>query len=62
MQDADTAAAVHHTVGKEVRAAIERVGGTLPEDLPRPEKSIAEIEKEQLAALKKKRDQLMLDE
>jgi hypothetical protein len=30
--------------------------------LPAPEKSIAEIEKEQLAALKRKGSQLMLDE
>lgn len=27
VSDADTATAVHHSVGKEVRAAIERVGG-----------------------------------
>jgi len=62
VSDADAATAIHHSVGKEVRAAIERVGGTMPEDLPTPEKSIAEIEKEQLAALKKKGRQLMLDE
>jgi len=62
VSDADASTAIHHSVGKEVRAAIERVGGTMPEDLPTPEKSIAEIEKEQLAALKKKDDQLMLDE
>ncbi len=36
--------------------------GPMPEDLPTPEKSIAEIEKEQLAALKRKGSQLMLDE
>jgi len=58
----DTANAVHHSVGKEVRAAIERVGGTMPEDLPTPEKSIAEIEKEPLENLKKRGSQLMLDE
>jgi len=62
VNDADMATAIHHSVGKEVRAAIERVGSTMPEDLPTPEKSIAEIEKEQLAALKKKGRQLMLDE
>ena len=62
IDNADTATAAHHSVGKEVRAAIERVGGTMPEDLPTPEKSIAQIEKEQLAALKKKGNQLMLDE
>lgn len=58
----DEANAAHHAVGKEVRAAIERVGGTTPEDLPTPVKSIAEIEKEQLASLKNSAKQLMLDE
>lgn len=62
VNDADTATAIHHSVGKEVRAAIERVGGTMPEDLPTPEKSISQLEKEQLAALKKRGNQLMLDE
>jgi DNA-damage-inducible protein D len=56
--------AAHHSVGREVRAAIERVGGTMPEDLPTPDKSISQIEKEQLAALKEsaKKKPLMLDE
>ena len=56
--------AVHHSVGREVRATIERVGGTLPEDLPKPEKSIEQIKKEQLAELKRKakKKPLMLDE
>ena len=54
----------HHSVGKEVRATIERVGGTMPEDIPKPEKSIAQIEKERLAELKRKakKKPLMLDE
>jgi DNA-damage-inducible protein D len=52
----------HYTVGREVRAAIERVGGTLPENLPTPEKSISQVEREQLNRLKKNPDQLMLDE
>jgi DNA-damage-inducible protein D len=56
--------AAHHAVGREVRAAIERVGGTMPEDLPTPKKSIAQIEKEHLAELKlrAKKKPLMLDE
>jgi len=56
--------AVHHSVGREVRAAIERVGGTMPEDLPKPEKSITQVEREQLAELKRraKKKPLMLDE
>lgn len=64
ISDANTATAVHHTVGKEVRKAIAEIGGTMPEDLPTPEKSIAEIEKEQMERLKQKakNGQLMLDE
>lgn len=64
VSDANTATAVHHTVGKEVRKAIEEIGGTMPEDLPTPEKSIAQIEKEQMERLKQKakNEQLMLDE
>ena len=64
VNDAHTATAVHHMVGKEVRKAIEEIGGTMPEDLPTPEKSIAQIEKEQMARLKQKAKtgQLMLDE
>lgn len=37
----------HYDVGKEVRSTIERLGGTMPENLPTPKKSIKEIEKEQ---------------
>ena len=62
IQGTDKASNAHFQVGHEVRKAIERVGGTMPEDLPTPEKSIAKLEKEQLAALKKKGKQLMLDE
>ena len=40
----------HYDVGNEVRQTIKRLGGTMPEDLPTPEKSIKKIEKE----LKKK--------
>ncbi len=52
----------HYTVGKTVRKAIEDIGGTMPEDLPTPEKSIMQIEKEQLKKLKYKKMKLMLDE
>lgn len=64
VDDAVTATNVHNTVGREVRKAIEEIGGTMPEDLPTPEKSIAQIEKEQMARLKKKAKEgtLMLDE
>ena len=61
---AETATSVHYNVGKEVRTAIEKIGGTMPEDLPTPEKSIQQIEKEQMQRLKNKakKGKLMLDE
>lgn len=37
----------HYNVGKEVRDTIERLGGTMPENLPTPLKSIKQIEREQ---------------
>ena len=54
----------HYSVGKEVRGAIEKIGGTMPEDLPTPEKSIAQLEREQMDRLRQKAldGQLMLDE
>ena len=36
----------HYNVGRVIRKAIEEIGGTMPEDLPTPKKSIKEIEKE----------------
>lgn len=61
---AKAATATHYKVGKEVRGAIEKIGGTMPEDLRTPEKSIQQVEKEQLARLKAKAKagKLMLDE
>jgi DNA-damage-inducible protein D len=57
----DTANETHYVVGKEIRQAIERVGGTMPENLPIPDKSITEIERDQLKKLKKSKNKLMLD-
>ena len=47
VDNAADANATHYSVGKEVRTAIERVGGTMPEDLPTPEKSKSITEFEQ---------------
>ena len=41
-----SANSVHYEVGKEVRNSIKRLGGTMPEDLPTPEKSLKKLEKE----------------
>ncbi len=64
IQGAESATVTHYAVGREVRKAIEKIGGTMPEDLPTPKKSIQQIEKEQMARLKKKAKEgkLMLDE
>ena len=63
-QGAEKATQTHYAVGREVRKAIEKIGGTMPEDLPTPEKSIQQIEKEQMERLQKKAKagKLMLDE
>ena len=37
----------HHEVGRKVRQTIEELGGTMPENLPVPDKSIKQIEREQ---------------
>ncbi|MDD6881566.1 MAG: DNA damage-inducible protein D [Firmicutes bacterium] len=37
---------VHFEVGKKVRQTIAELGGTMPEDLPTPQKSIKQLEKE----------------
>ena len=36
----------HNKIGKIVRNAIKEAGGTMPEDLPTPEKSLKQLEKE----------------
>ena len=41
----------HYTVGKEVRDTIKRLGGIMPEDLPTLDKSINEIELEDMNKL-----------
>lgn len=59
---ADAANEIHFIVGREVRGTIERVGGTMPENLPIPSKSISDVERAQLKRLKNSPKKLMLDE
>lgn len=42
----------HHKVGQAVRQTIRRIGGTMPENLPTPNKSAKQIEKEKNRKLK----------
>lgn len=41
-----TANSVHYEVGREVRESIKRLGGTMPENLPTPNRSLKKLEKE----------------
>lgn len=41
-----TANSVHYEVGKEVRESIKRLGGTMPENLPTPNRSLKKLEKD----------------
>ena len=52
----------HYRVGQEVREAIIRLGGTMPEDLPTPEKSIQELQREEQQRLKPGQQLSLLDE
>ena len=39
----DKANKTHYKVGKKVRQTIEELGGTMPENLPTPDKSIKQL-------------------
>lgn len=47
IQGEDNANQTHYQVGAKVRQTIAELGGTMPEQLPTPEKSIRQIEQEQ---------------
>ena len=47
IQGKENANTTHFEVGKAVRDTIKGLGGTMPEDLPTPTKSIKQIEREQ---------------
>ena len=42
----------HYNIGKNIREVIEKNGGTMPEDLPTPKKSLKQLEKEKNRNLK----------
>ena len=43
----------HYNIGKNIREVIAKNGGTMPEDLPTPKKSLKQLEKENKKSLKK---------
>ena len=46
MSGENEACITHNKIGKIVRKAIKEAGGTMPEDLPTPSKSLKEPKKE----------------
>ena len=54
IQGENNANMAHYEVGQKVRKAIADIGGTMPEELPTPKKSLKQLEKENKKALKKK--------
>ena len=44
----------HFDIGKNIREVIAKNGGTMPEDLPTPKKSLKQLEKENKKILKRK--------
>lgn len=46
---------IHNKIGRIVRKAIKEAGGTMPEDLPTPKKSLKQLEKENNKMLKRKK-------
>ncbi len=42
----NNASETHYKVGSKIRKTIKELGGTMPEDLPTPNKSLKELEKE----------------
>lgn len=53
VQGKDAANRTHYEVGAKVRQTIAELGGTMPEDLPTPEKSVKQLAREQAKQLKK---------
>lgn len=54
IQGQENATATHYAVGQKVRQTIKELGGTMPEELPTPKKSIQQLEREQKKNLPKK--------
>ena len=52
-QSKEQANETHHEVGREVRETIKRLGGTMPEHLPTPEKSVDQLERERKLEIQK---------
>jgi DNA-damage-inducible protein D len=61
IQGKEKANQTHYEVGRKVRQTIQDLGGTLPENLPTPEKSIQELQREEKKRIKQNEQPPLLD-
>lgn len=61
IQNENEAFKIHNKVGKAVRNTIKKLGGTMPEELPTPKKSLKQLEKENKKKLISSNKKLDLD-
>ena len=54
IQGENNANNTHYSIGKNIREVIAKIGGTMPEELPTPQKSLKELEKENIKRILKK--------
>ena len=52
----------HFQVGREVREAIKRLDGTMPEDLPTPTKSIQQIQRDEQKRIQQRQQPALFEE
>jgi DNA-damage-inducible protein D len=57
----EAASQAHYEVGAAVRAAIRQVGGTMPEDLPTPDRSIQQVERDEQRRIEAERQPSLFD-
>jgi len=61
IEEKDAANSTHYQVGRKVRQTIQELGGTMPEDLPTPEKSIQELQRDEQKRIEQKRQPSLFD-
>ena len=62
IQEKEKANQAHRDVGRIVRKAIAEAGGTMPENLPTPEKSIQELQREEQKQIEQSRQLSLFDD
>ena len=62
IQGEKEACLTHNKIGKIVRNAIKEAGGTMPEELPTPEKSLKQLEKEKKNVIIEKQNGVVNEE